>query len=262
VSTTGITYVEIGVSDLARSLDFYQGLLRLDPVAEGPAPAQPDTRWLCAGPALLRLVQHPSGRTGLAGWVGDDLQRGLRHVGFKVGDVPRYAEHLRDAGVEFTVGPLDAVGDVRLAFFPDPDGTNLEIIDGHLTYHHISSAALVERERAAAENRAADADPAFDHVAVTAANLDAALDLYQDRLGWEEIGRIEQDQDPRGFHLRYFAAGDAVLEVFTFDADTFAGPTSDTVDARQGLRSIGVSGLESAEVIDPDGVVLRDAARA
>src|SRR5262249_34924368 len=147
MSQPGLRHVEIGVSDLGRSAELYEGLLGLRP-AEGQ-PAEDGVRWLAAGPALLKLVEVPDGDAG--GYRSDDdLQRGMRHVGFKVGDTDLQAERLRAAGVEFTLEPLDATGDVRIAFFRDPDGTLLELIAGNVSYHRTHAPHLAERERVAA----------------------------------------------------------------------------------------------------------------
>lgn len=271
-----IRHVEIGVADLARSLDFYRDLLDLTP-GEGPAES-PGVAWLSAGPVLLKLVETGDGDLG--GWVNDDLQRGIRHIGFKVGDVDLRAERVRDAGVPFTLPPLDAVGGVRIAFFQDPDGTHLEITDNYLRYHRVASPELAERERLATLSRPRTAPPVFDHVAVTWGGLDAALAFYRDTLGYEVIGQIAQDEDPRGFLITYLLAGPAVLEVFTFTAATTpspwtADPTADPTahPGRRGFRHVAVavddpekeagrlvaSGARVAAdglLVDPDGVPL------
>jgi catechol 2,3-dioxygenase-like lactoylglutathione lyase family enzyme len=256
MTEAGIQYVEIGCRDLARSVDFYRGLLGFRPVEQVSWPSTGNTSWLSAGPVLLKLVAPENGDLG--GWVNDDLQRGMRHVGMKVGDVDQQAERLRDAGVEFTVEPTDAVGDVRLAFFLDPDGTLLEFIDGHLSYHKTWSPELAERERAAATRRPRDAWPAFDHVAVTVADLDTTLGFYRDRLGFEVIGELDHAPDPRGFFITYLQAGDAVLEVFTYTAPTSENSGQSTPN-RLGLREIGVATGSSDDPLltDPDGIPLR-----
>ncbi|MEO3749985.1 VOC family protein [Streptomyces sp. B6B3] len=275
-SRNGMSYVEIGVSDLERSLDFYCGPLGLRPADEPPepppglgglggAPSAPGVHWLDAGGALVKLVRAAEGST-LGGWSGDDLQRGIRHFGLKVGDVHRRAERLRDAGVTFTLGPLVAVGDVTIAFFRDPDGTLLEIIDGHLTYHEVFDETLAAREAEAAAARPPDAGPVFDHVAVTVADLDTTLAFYRDRLGYRLIGRLDHTADPRGFVIHYLQAGPAVLEVFTFATPTTPPPAPDP-DDRLGLRSIGLRddpgrlggtlGGDPRRLADPDGVPLR-----
>ncbi|WP_169952027.1 VOC family protein [Microbispora sp. H11081] len=265
----GIRQVEIGVADLARSLDFYRDVLDLTPV-DGPSRGQ-GVAWLAAGPALLKLVETGDGDLG--GWVNDDLQRGIRHIGFKVGDVDLRAERVRDAGAPFTLPPLDAVGGVRIAFFQDPDGAHLEITSGYLRYHRVASPGPAERERLAALARPRTAPPVFDHVAVTSADLGAALAFYRDTLGYEVIGQITQDQDPRGFLITYLLAGEAVLEVFTFTAPTTASPwTPDP--CRHGFRHVAVAVEDPQEeaarlvaagarveadglLVDPDGVPLR-----
>jgi catechol 2,3-dioxygenase-like lactoylglutathione lyase family enzyme len=124
-----IAGVEIGVRDRRAAEAFYGGLLGL------PA----DDR--------VRLVEVPAGRPG--GWVDDDRQLGVRHLAFYVADVDAEAERLRAAGVQLDVEPMTATGDVRLAFFRDPDGAQLELLDGPPDYHRTWSAQLAERERAA-----------------------------------------------------------------------------------------------------------------
>ena len=233
----GITYAELGCRDLSASLDFYRGMLGLRPMADPPGPTPPGVAWLDAGPAGIRLVERPDG--DLAGWDGDDLQRGIRHVGFRVGDVPSYAERLAGAGIEFTLGPFQAPGDVWIAFFRDPDGANLEIIDRHLTYTTVVSPDLAEEERLAARRRGPDAGPSFDHVAITVGDLDRSLAFYRDRLGYRVIGSLDQPADPRGFRIHYLRAGAAVLEIFSFAAPTADNPW-DPDRPRVGLRRIGL----------------------
>jgi catechol 2,3-dioxygenase-like lactoylglutathione lyase family enzyme len=248
---SGIRYVEIGASDLARSLGFYQDLLGFRPAREVAWSRGQAAHWLEAGPALVKLVDLGAGDLG--GWDYDnDLQRGIRHVGWKVGDVDLQAERLRDAGVEFTVEPTDAVGDVRLAFFRDPDGALLEIIDGHLHYHTTYSAELAERERAAAAQRPRTAGPAFDHVAVTVEDLDTTLAFYRDALGYELIGQLDHG-GPQGFLITYLQAGGVVLEVFTFTAPKIPNPWTPD-EPRLGLRHIGIGAA------DPDQAVRQLAA--
>lgn len=243
----GIDHVELGITDLRRSLDFYRGVLGFAP-AEPPGPSRPGVHWLSAGSSsvpgasvLLALVETDPQRAGPGGWRPDDLQRGFRHLGFKVGDVPAYAERLRSAGVRFTLEPLEAVGDVRLAFFTDPDGALLEIIDGHLGYHRTWSRELAEREAAAARARPASAGPVFDHVAVTVANLQSALELYRDELGHALIGGLDHSSDARGFTIDYLQAGACILELFTFTAaETEPSPWTADPDLL-GIRGIGAA---------------------
>lgn len=146
-----IAGVEIGVRDLRAAEAFYGELLR--------APA--DDR--------LRLVEAPGGRRG--GWLDDDRQLGVRHLAFYVGDVDAEAERLRAAGVALDVEPMTATGGVRLAFLRDPDGTQLELLDGPPNYHRTWSAELVARERAALPGPADG--PRLAHLALTVSDPDA-----------------------------------------------------------------------------------------
>jgi catechol 2,3-dioxygenase-like lactoylglutathione lyase family enzyme len=245
-STLGIQYVEIGAADMARSQDFYQGLLGFRPAGDVVWSRAEGVHWLSAGPALIKLVHVVDGDLG--GWdFDDDLQRGIRHVGWKVGDVDLQAERLRDAGVEFTVEPTDATGDVRLAFFRDPDGALLELIDGHLHYHKTWSKELTEREREVAAQRPRTAGPTFDHVAVTVENLDVTLTFYRDVLGYEPIGQLDLG-GPEGFLISYLQAGGVVLEVFTFTAPKSANPWTPE-ESRLGLRNIGIGVTDLDEAV-------------
>lgn len=243
--TDGFRYVEIGCRDLSRSIDFYTGLLDLT-VAE-PAPTEfapvagQQVAWLDAGPAMLKLVETgPDGALG--GWINDDLQCGLRHVGFAVGSVDERAAVLRDGGATFTVEPTDAVGVARLAFFTDPDGTLLELIEGSVDYDETFAPDIAQRQ--AAEAPAAGAAPRLDHVAVTVADSDATLAFYRDALGFTPVGTLAHRDDPRGFRIHWLHAGDGVIEVFSFDVETTASPWMPDTE-QLGIRGVG---LEVADV--------------
>jgi catechol 2,3-dioxygenase-like lactoylglutathione lyase family enzyme len=58
----------------------------------------------------------------------------MRHFALRVTGLDAIAERLRAANVPFTVPPTNANGGVRIAFFTDPDGTLIELIEGELTY--------------------------------------------------------------------------------------------------------------------------------
>ncbi|MEU7800112.1 VOC family protein [Micromonospora arborensis] len=141
-------HVGIAVSDLDRSVAFYQALLGTEPVVRdesmhgaGFAQSQglPTTKLRYATFNLdnlgIDLIQFQEP-------VGDVAQvaanrPGSMHLCFQVDDVRSVFDRMREAGFEFLgqpytfaageVNPPDAVG-TEVAYFNDPDGTNLEII--------------------------------------------------------------------------------------------------------------------------------------
>lgn len=248
----GLRHVELGSRDLDRSREFYRGLLGFEEL--NPGTTDRDGRrvgWFASGPAMLKVVEIGEGG-GIGSWLDDDLQGGMRHAGFKVGDVDEQVRRLEAAGVEVLSPPRDVLGDVRIAFFLDPDGARLEYIQGNLRYEHVENRALVQAE---ADHGLAIGDgPRFDHVGLTVANLTAALDFWCGRLGYEVIGDIRHHDDNRGFLMTYLQAGDSVLEVFSFDVPTSAAPG--VSPSTLGLRAIGlvVEDAGDGAPVDPDGV--------
>jgi catechol 2,3-dioxygenase-like lactoylglutathione lyase family enzyme len=224
-----VHHVELGCRDLERSTAFYRDLLGF---AESPAP---DGRCLRSGDMLIRLIQAGPRATD-GGWVNDDRQRGLRHFGMKVRDIDTRIERLRAAGVRVLSPPADVLGGVRIAFFLDPDGARLEFIQGTLAYQQVSAPDLAEAE-AAADAMAPD-EPRFDHVAVTVTNLAGALRSWRNARGYRVIGAIRHHADRRGFLMTYLQAGPAVLEVFSFDVPTYAGPPPAEPGTRLGFHDV------------------------
>lgn len=151
-------------------------------------------------------------------WSLNDLQAGLRHIAFKVNNVDEITVRLKQANVEFTLDPLDAVGGVRIAFFKDPDGVLLEIVQNELQYH-VEGPAY----GALPSLNPQDDELLFDHVAITVSDLDKALTFYTALLGFGVIGQL-LFKDERGFTITYLKAGDAVLELFSYAVATQPNP--------------------------------------
>jgi len=264
----------LGITDLERSLDLYCGVLGL--TVAGRQPGGPDRRsrtLLAAGgrSLVLELVTNPEP----GGWVNDDLQCGIRHVAFKVDGVDRWAGRVRAAGMPFTMEPRDAFGEVRIAFFLDPDGAHLELVQGNVRYTDPGSPELVAAERAAA----VPSLPRLDHVAVTVADPARTIDFYRRGAGAEVIGELRGGDDPRGFRITYLALprGPGILEVFSFDVPLRPNPwqagrsapgldriglcSADPATAAATLIAAGGSATEprargGTVVLDPDGTPL------
>jgi catechol 2,3-dioxygenase-like lactoylglutathione lyase family enzyme len=132
----GLDHVAITVSDLDRALAFYRGLLGFRLLGYLDFPGDPRgfrIAYLDTGQGILELFSFATAETSSAGQT-DDIQVGLRHFALRVTGVDAIAEALRQAGVPFALPPTDAVGGVRIAFFTDPDGTLIELIEGEITY--------------------------------------------------------------------------------------------------------------------------------
>lgn len=203
-----IEHIVINVADVQRSVAFYSRYL--DARLVGAVSASGAV--IDVATATIEFVVPD--QLVASTWKGDDLQKGFRHIGFKVADLDARAATLKADGVPFHLDPLDAEGEVRITFFFDPDGTLLEFVQGDLHYHEVVNAAGVVAERALGVPER----PRFDHIAITVEDFVATEEFYRP-FGFDNIGTINQPHDPRGFRIDYLRGGDTVLEVFTYAAD-------------------------------------------
>ena len=232
---SGLHFGVVGVADTERSLDFYRGVLGFELLGRRRgAGGRGDRCLLASGHRLLALQELGHEQAG-SGWVRDDLQVGMRHIGLKVDDVDRWAERVRAAGAPFTIEPQDAFGGVRLCFFLDPDGTHLEFVAGNVAYTTAGSPVLVDRERAVPT----PASPRFDHVAVSVADLDRALAFYTGHLGFGILGQLRENNPARGFTITYLQAGPGILELFSFTEPMLAN-SCDPAAPAPGLLYLGL----------------------
>ncbi len=121
---TGIGHLCIGVSDLDRAVDFYTKTLGFElgerrningrTLVNLRVPGEGD------GATMLELYFNPA-----------EPGAGLRHVGLIVEDVWKAAAQLKEMGVTFHRDPPspDAEGAPAIAFFRDPDGVEIEILE-------------------------------------------------------------------------------------------------------------------------------------
>lgn len=236
-----LAYGAIGVSDIDQSLWFYCDVLGFSlvgssPLNDGRSGHRARAFHLtCAGGGVDLLTLGDRGAA--SSWLWDDRQVGVRHVGIKVANVDEWAQRLHSVGTPFRIEPVDAVGNVRLAFFEDPDGANLEIVQGHLEYSKVCDSSLVAQERDA--GLPASTTVRFDHVAVSTTNLEATLAFYERSFGFQAIGQLFYDDDPRGLTITMLSAGQAKLEVFTFTTPMTTCPWAPDADFA-GLRHVGI----------------------
>ena len=128
--TIRMDHIAITVQDLERSVAFYRDLLGFDVLGQ---------RLLDDGSITLVFLRSKGACLELFEYRGQDAHTatdvpnttgGYKHVALQTDDVDALAAKLKAAGVPFHLDPLDATGGVRLAFFRDPDGNELEIVSG------------------------------------------------------------------------------------------------------------------------------------
>lgn len=76
-----------------------------------------------AGNTAIELIERTAGSAGQAG--------GWAHFAFEVEDVDAVYADLRTAGIAFHITPKDFPAEgpsVRIAFFKDPDGNEIELV--------------------------------------------------------------------------------------------------------------------------------------
>ncbi|MEU6620629.1 VOC family protein [Streptomyces litmocidini] len=148
IGLTRGAHVGISVSDLDVAIDFYQALTGRPPVAQGTmhsvrfgnSQGLPDANLRYAtinidglGIDLIEFQDPVGWRTN-----GAANRPGSMHLCFKVDDFDAVYKRMKEAGYDFLgddytflegeVTPDAALG-TKVAYFNDPDGTNLEIIE-------------------------------------------------------------------------------------------------------------------------------------
>ena len=126
---TKIDHTAITCKDLAASLKFYTAVLGFTEIDRLDFPEQQ---------MQLVYVEKNGSKIELFGYMKlvDILERnthnpvvGFTHLALLVDDLNQTVSELKNNGVTFDVEPMDAKGDVRIAFFKDPDGNAIELIE-------------------------------------------------------------------------------------------------------------------------------------
>lgn len=134
------------VSNLERSLAFYQATLGMEVIAVMPNRCEDDMSRLVSLPnarlkiAFLKLPHPGDLQLELMEYVSPPGQRvdlrvynvGAVHMCFMVNDIDAACAVLRQRGVQFNSDPVDITGGVnkgrRAVYFQDPDGIGLELV--------------------------------------------------------------------------------------------------------------------------------------
>jgi catechol 2,3-dioxygenase-like lactoylglutathione lyase family enzyme len=131
----GLDHAAIIVSDLDRALHFYQkglGFRLLGHIEMNDDRARTLTH-LDTGRGIVELVSSAVDPASAADTY-NDRQTGIPHIALRVTDLDAIAQSLRDAGITFTQEPVTTPHGARVAFFTDPDGTLIELVEGEIVY--------------------------------------------------------------------------------------------------------------------------------
>ena len=123
-------HVALKVEDVEESLAFYRDSLGAEVIDRGEGGGDggaEDVTYAALEVADKRLYLFDRAPYEAAGLV-DPLPTGVLHFGYVVDDVSAASRELREAGAEFVMEPT-RFGDLEVAFFRDPDGTRVELIE-------------------------------------------------------------------------------------------------------------------------------------
>jgi glyoxylase I family protein len=144
----GQVHAGITVSNLERSVLFYRDVLGMRHVKSEPPRASRGERLGVPGARIrIAIMDYPGGSIELIEYMEPKREKqtaepvnavGQVHIAFHVDDIEKTIKDMTAKGVEFiggtnyeviTDGPLQGW---KWIYFKDPDGTNLELIEGTL----------------------------------------------------------------------------------------------------------------------------------
>jgi len=117
--------VGIFVSDIKKSLDFYQGILGLEKTEEVQTGFGTLHR-LRYGTSDVKLMDPK--KVPPAGLIGLEKQLGIRYLTFVIRDLSDLCAVLKQKGVEFTIPETQIRPGTRIAMVKDPDGNINEFV--------------------------------------------------------------------------------------------------------------------------------------
>ncbi|MCJ7635111.1 VOC family protein [Candidatus Bathyarchaeota archaeon] len=120
-------HVAITVKDMDRAIDFYTKKLGFSVIRKGE---NPTTNVAIIGNGLTQLellALKKENAKEMPPLKYDEI--GIKHIAFHVDDLEGAIEGLKKRGVEFT-SEIKKMGKISHIFFRDPDGTQLQLIQG------------------------------------------------------------------------------------------------------------------------------------
>jgi glyoxylase I family protein len=123
-----IEHTTITVSDLKRSVDFYTRLLGFSVSGGMHFPeSNLEIVFLDLGDTTLELFGVPATQGRMVNDVNEVI--GYKHICLRVDSVDAEFARLSAAGVVFRIPPTTVQSSVRIAFFHDPDGMDIELLE-------------------------------------------------------------------------------------------------------------------------------------
>jgi methylmalonyl-CoA epimerase len=118
-------HVSILTKDLEESVKFYTQVLKF-PIVKTIESKDLKIVFVDAGNATLELFGLVSGEAKFTEEKWENV--GIKHIALEVDDVEKVYNELKSNGVKFESEPTIAVGGPKIAFFKDPNGVTIELI--------------------------------------------------------------------------------------------------------------------------------------
>jgi catechol 2,3-dioxygenase-like lactoylglutathione lyase family enzyme len=120
---TGIDHVAVVATDVERAAKFYTEVLGFREVARLETSHSGTLVFVGLGGTLVELFGGGKPRAK-----GDTDEVGYRHICLGVDDVDAEYERIKGLGVDFYMEPTTVESGLRIAFFRDPDGSPIELM--------------------------------------------------------------------------------------------------------------------------------------
>jgi len=114
------------VSDINKSLGFYEGTLGLERAQEVETPFG-TVHWLRYGTSAVKLMDPK--QVPPAGPVGLEKQLGIRSLSFEIRNLSGVCSVLQDKGVGFVMPETQVLPGRYIAMVKDPDGNIIEFVE-------------------------------------------------------------------------------------------------------------------------------------
>ena len=119
-----IDHLSVVTTDLERARKFYVDLLGFHETMRLETTHSGTIIFVALKGTQLELFGGGEPKAAEAG----SRQVGYTHIALLVEDIDAVYERLAAAGVEFSMKPTTVDSGLRIAFFPDPDGNSLELM--------------------------------------------------------------------------------------------------------------------------------------